>query len=89
MEKLGIKPKAPIKRGPPFPAALGYLWGWFCEISSGLPINGMCVPRVAWADIEAWSRVMRIEVAPWEAAALVAIGNVRCEVESRAMTEKK
>jgi hypothetical protein len=49
---------------PEVPETLGYLWGWFQELSrartEGQPIT--------YPDIDAFSRLMDVRIQPWEAA---------------------
>jgi hypothetical protein len=49
---------------PELPQPLGYLWGWFLELSrartEGQPIT--------YPDIDAYSRLMDVRIQPWEAA---------------------
>jgi hypothetical protein len=79
--KLGIKPKvAPAPDGPPFPAALAYLWRMFAELVIGLPSGGFGPAVVTWETLRAWCALMRVTLRPWEALALVRLGEVRARV---------
>lgn len=81
--RLGRKPKAEVlPEGPAFPAPLDYLWAFFQEISAGIAGNGMSYPNIGWGDILDWSALTQTELAPWEARALVDIGNRRANILS-------
>ncbi len=56
----------------PFPEALGYLWDWFCELSSGRP-SGMGPGPLTWEGILAWTTLTGTRPAPWEIRALRAL----------------
>lgn len=68
--------------GPECPAPLQYLWSWFCELASGLSVNGMAPPVVTWEGLEAWARQMDIALEPREARTLVRLGQMRAEILS-------
>jgi hypothetical protein len=70
-------PKLALDDAPPFPAELQYLWQWFSEHCWGLQTNGMTQPRVTWEGLAAWCYLMDIVLLPWEARAIVTLGNVR------------
>jgi hypothetical protein len=50
---------------------------WFSEHCWGLQITGMAIPNVTWQGLAAWCELMDIVLAPWEARAMVLLGNVR------------
>jgi hypothetical protein len=62
---------------PPFPTELQYLWSWFTEHCLGLQASGMAMPHVTWEGLSAWCELMDIALVPWEARAMVRLGNVR------------
>lgn len=78
--RLGKKGPSNVPQPPPFPKEVAYLWGWFLEVVQGLPANGMCPSPVAWTDLAAWSGLTGTELCPWEARALVALGDLRARV---------
>ncbi len=84
MAALGWKKAAAeaLPDSPPFPIALSYLWSWYCQHSMGLAINGMAPAVVTWEGIASWSAVMDVALEPWEALAMVRLGNVRANIES-------
>jgi hypothetical protein len=87
---LGKKVKiAAIDDGPECPPALTYLWGYFCEIASGLPSTGFGPPVVTWEALAAWSAFMRIALEPWEARALVELGACRASVDAEERARQK
>ena len=56
---------------PTPPRALDYLWTWFREISAGRPYSsgGQPLP-VPSVEIDAWSRLARVQLEPWQVSAL-------------------
>lgn len=76
-------PRLALDAAPPFPTELQYLWAWFSEHCLGLQVNGMVVPHVTWEGIAAWCELMDIALAPWEARAMVRLGNVRAAALSK------
>jgi hypothetical protein len=71
------------------PAALTYLWGYFCEIVAGLASNGFSPAVVTWEALAAWSAFMRIALEPWEARALVDLGVARASIEAEAIAKQR
>jgi hypothetical protein len=65
---------------PEFPALLGYLWGWFQELSLGLAPTGFGPAVVTWEALRAWREIMGIDLQAWEARALVALGMLRASI---------
>lgn len=54
----------------PPPSATAYLWSWFHELSSQRQ-SGMNGPLpLTYQEIEAWSKLSRIRLAPWEVSVL-------------------
>lgn len=72
-----------LDAAPPFPTELQYLWMWFSEHSWGLQANGMAVPNVTWEGLAAWCELMDVALVPWEARAMVRLGNVRAAALSK------
>jgi hypothetical protein len=87
---IGKKVKiAAIDDVPECPTALTYLWGYFCEILSGLASNGFGPAVVTWEALAAWSAFMRIALEPWEARALVELGAARASIEAEALAKRR
>lgn len=53
----------------PEPPRLDYLWGWFCQLSDWRVV-GFSLGAISHLEIEAWARLMRIELFPSEVDAL-------------------
>ncbi len=68
--------------GPSCPPELFYLWRYFIELSQGIGSGGFGPAVVTWADLRAWRFQMGIELAPWEARALVMLGSLRASIAS-------
>lgn len=62
---------------PPPPDELLYLWFWFTEHCWGLAANGMMPSIVTWEGLAAWCDLRGIVLEPWEARAMVQLGNMR------------
>lgn len=70
-----------VSAGPPFPQLLGDLWKYFCEVSSGVAPNGMGPLTVTWEAIAAWSSLMLVTLEPWEAQAMIRLGQARAAIQ--------
>lgn len=53
----------------PFPEALSYLWGWFCDLASGRTC-GMGPNPITWEGIAAWCDLTGTKPARWEVRAI-------------------
>ena len=74
--------------GPPMPWQLSYLWQDFCELSMGLPQNGMGPPVVTWEAMHAWCEFSGIALEPWEARTLIILGQKRAAIQSEDIGKK-
>ena len=62
---------APELDGPPAPAALGYLWGWFVELSTARGGSGFGgLNPIAYLEIDAWARLSGVELTAFELGVL-------------------
>jgi hypothetical protein len=80
-------PPTALDEAPPFPEELRYLWVWFSQHCWGLQVTGMAMPRVSWEGLAAWCSLMDVALLPWEASALVQLGNVRANAMTPKSTE--
>jgi hypothetical protein len=55
-----------VLRCPPLPAALEYLWSVFCRLSARRGGTGFSISPISWAEIEAFTRLTGVSLAPWE-----------------------
>ena len=60
-----------ILQPPTLPDEIEYLWFIYLEIRKGCE-------RIHYTDLDAYSRIMGIEFAPWEALLLLDIDLIRC-----------
>lgn len=74
---------------PPFPLELDFLWEWYIDVSSGLPINGMVAPTISWDTLKAWQDLARIELEPWQAQTLVRLGSLRVSIQMEVSDKAK
>jgi hypothetical protein len=51
---------------PPFPMALDYLWRIFNRLNARRGSNGFGPNAITWADIDAFIKHSKIDLAPWE-----------------------
>lgn len=58
-------------RVPPIPAALDYLWDWFCELSGLRTGHGGGANPIQPSEIEAWARSTGRSPAPRDVRALL------------------
>lgn len=55
-----------LLEGPDFPHGFEYLWQWYTELSAGRGSGGMGPAPISYEGIEAWSRLTKRDVTPWE-----------------------
>lgn len=75
--------------GPPFPDLIEYVWEWFVQHLMGLAPGGFDLPRVTWEGLEAWSRLMCIDLEPWEAELMVTLSTARASIQADKIKVKK
>lgn len=73
---------AAVSEVPPFPAELAYLWTWLNELSAGLAITGMGPSVLTWEGLDAWRRLMRVRLDPWEVTCLINLSLLRASIQS-------
>jgi hypothetical protein len=64
-------PRHPHLVGPLCPPAAMHLTAWWSDVA-GTRQNGMGANPITWQELEAWARLTRRRVAPWEAEAIIA-----------------
>lgn len=52
--------------GPAAPEALWHVWEWFWSLDAARGNNGWSWNPLGFADIEAWTRLSRIQPTPFE-----------------------
>ncbi|MDP3417849.1 hypothetical protein [Falsiroseomonas sp.] len=63
--------------GPPLPPAAAYLWEWFLELHEARGAGGMGGPAaITYQDIQAWTGLRGIRLAPWETSVLTMLDRV-------------
>ena len=63
-----------LEGGPDLPYALSYLWVWFLQLAAGRSSGGMGgIANISFADIVAWSTLMKTSPAPHEVEALMSL----------------
>lgn len=84
MAALGKKAKAEslVAEGPPFPDQLQYLWARFLQISTGLASGGMGFPKITWEGLDAWCRLMKVSLEPWEAETLLNLSVLQANIHA-------
>jgi len=70
------------------PPELDYVWEMFEEISMGLQGSGFGIPVITWRDLSAWKENTGTPLEPWEAKALVILGNLRAFVTGQKVAGK-
>lgn len=63
--RQGVESAVRELEGPPLPAALSHVWGWFIELSRARTV-GMAANPITWADMDAWSRLTQARPTPFE-----------------------
>lgn len=56
---------------PPLPECAAHLWAYFWELSRSRSHNGFGYLALQYVDIEAWSRLTKQTLDPWELNAIV------------------
>lgn len=69
------------QEGPPLPADLRYLWSAFSQLHRTRQA-GMSLCPITHAEIDAWSRLYRVRLDPWEVDALRALDDAFLETHS-------
>lgn len=68
--------RPPELDGPECPAGGEYLWSWFTQLRNRQN-GGLVGPqRVTWQEADAWSRMTRTDVAPWEIEIIFAVDDL-------------
>jgi hypothetical protein len=65
-----VSPRRVSDPTPEPPRLLGYLWVWFCELSSARSSNGYGLNPITFPEIYAWTRLMGVRPTPWETSVL-------------------
>lgn len=47
-----------------------HIWNWYEEMTEARGSDGFGPAELRFADIDAWSRLMRIDLTPWEVSTL-------------------
>lgn len=64
---------------PEPPLAGQHLWDWFWQLDAARG-GGMSGPLpLTFPDIQAWAKLLRLDVEPWEVVALRAMDNARLD----------
>lgn len=68
--------------GPPIPEAAGYLWAWWRDLHGRRRYGASGPEPVAWADVEAWSRLTCRRLVPWEIDILTHLDDLWLSVQA-------
>lgn len=60
----------------PCPHELSYIWSWFLELSGARSSNGFAANPIQYSEIDAWARLKKINITPFEVEAIVKIDGV-------------
>jgi len=66
-EQTGVKPKE-LADQPELPKELTHIWGWFLELLN--------VGDFKWSELDAWSRLKRIQLTSTEIELLLALNQL-------------
>jgi hypothetical protein len=72
---------------PPLPLALDYLWRIFNRLRRRKCGNGFGSSPIEWPDVDAFLRLSRIELAPWEIEILEDLDDLFLADHSKAQIE--
>lgn len=59
--------------GPGCPFGLEYLWEWYIEVSAVRTGNGFDANPITWTELDAWCRMTRRQLLPFERHAFGAL----------------
>lgn len=76
--QLGRKMPEP----PPLPPEARHLWQTFLELHRTRPSNGFGAGAIPYAEIDAWTRLKRTPLDPWETDAIVALDEAWLEAQA-------
>jgi len=74
--------KAP-ERGPELPPHAGYLWNTFVELSSCRAPTGFGSAPISFSEIDAYCRMKRTSLLPWEVDAIRALDEAFIQTGSK------
>ena len=60
-------------RVPPIPAALDYLWGWFCELSAARSSSANGPNPISFSEMAAWAALTGKALLPRDVRAIAQI----------------
>lgn len=72
---------------PPLPPAMNYLWSVFLRLANRRSSNGFGANPIPWTEIEAFSRLTRTRLTPWEVEIVEMLDNLYRIEQSRTGTE--
>lgn len=75
-DQLGVLPER-LKEAPELPHTLAYVWDWFLDLNSSRQHTMEGEAPISYLEIDAWIRVTRVEVSPWEVALIRRLDKVR------------
>ncbi len=58
------------------PQALAYLWDIFLRLSNRRGSNGFGLDPIGWCDIDAFARLTRVRLSPWEIGLIEMLDNL-------------
>jgi hypothetical protein len=68
-----------LSDAPPLPENAAHLWAYFWELSRARSHNGFGYLALQFTDIEAWSRMTRQKLDPWELNAILRLDSLYLE----------
>lgn len=89
-KQAGKTPSSAIARpdiaeiAPEFPYPLQYLWDYFLEICCAVPHDDHGAPQILWTEILAWSKLVQVDLEPWETTALTVISRISQKIAAEA-----
>lgn len=58
------------------PAALEYIWNWFCELHGGRQYGGFGAMSISYSEIYAWVELTKADPSPWEIGLLKQLDHI-------------
>lgn len=87
--QTGRKP-AELRDAPPLPPLAAHVWAYYAELHRSRDENGWGAQGLKMREIEAWSRLRRVSLDPWELDAILAIDRAfRAAADAQAEANKE
>jgi hypothetical protein len=78
-----------LANAPKLPEAASYLWAYFLHLHRQRQISAGGVQPLSYGEIEAWTRLMKQPLDPWELNTLLRVDNAFLKVQQQKRNKGK